>query len=254
MKNPNPDFPPLTLRQLELLEAIKADKEKLATLPPWDPETGTWVPESYETQERIDELSVKALRSGLLRGLPAESRRPDFLLVFDSRGECEEISPGFADFHPELPIWARDHLVEWIQRQRRRKEGRKNLRKTNIVGIETGMRPPINLSLMIRTLELRGAKMEEDPIGSAIANDPPLDTLTEMLNESQRMWADKMSDDAGEREATEKKLTRVRKEWGSWKSVIRQLVKEGLLPKIITPQAFRKRLNRLYPAIPWNKV
>ena len=141
MKNPTPDFPPLTLRQLELLEAIKADKEKLATLPPWDPETGTWVPESYETQERIDELSVKALRSGLLRGLPAESRRPGFLLVFDSTGEYAKVLPGAGDFHPELPIWAKDHLVEWIQQQRLRKEGRKTCEKPISWALKPGCAP-----------------------------------------------------------------------------------------------------------------
>ena len=40
MKNPTSDFPPLTPRQLELLEAIKAEKEKLRTLPQGTPKPG----------------------------------------------------------------------------------------------------------------------------------------------------------------------------------------------------------------------
>jgi hypothetical protein len=58
MKNPTPDFPPLTLRQLELLEAIKADKEKLRTLHQ-GPETETWVPEFYEIQKRMTIFPLK---------------------------------------------------------------------------------------------------------------------------------------------------------------------------------------------------
>jgi len=185
--NHAPDSPPLTLRQLELLEAIKAEKEKIKTLPPWDPKTGTWVPEFYEIQKRIDDLSVKALRSGVLRGRPAESRRPGFRLEFreiaDFPGELEMlVLPNAGDFHPELPRWAVNHFVEWIQLQRSlRKEGRETLRKTKIVGLETGMRRPKDLNLLTRVLELRGFELSK---------------------------------------VEEKKLIRVRKERGSWNWVM----------------------------------
>jgi hypothetical protein len=215
--NPTPDFPPLTPRQLELLETIKAEKEKLRNLQRWDPETGTWVPEFYEIQKRIDDLSVKALRSGLLRGLPAESRRPGFHLVFDSDGVCTRVLPRFGDFHPELPPWAEHHFVEWIRMLRfQREDAREILRGTKIVGIETGMRRPEDLTLLMRVMELRGSEEE--------------------------------------RNLTGKKGKRTRKERNSWDWVIGKLVKEGLLKREITHQALRKMLKNRYPDWPWEEV
>ena len=244
MKNPTPDFTPLTPRQLNLLEEIKAEKEKLRTLPPWDPQTGTWVPEFYEIQKRVDDLSVKALRSGLLKGLPAESRRPGFRLVFDSTGEYAKVLPGAGDFHPELPPWAENHFVEWIQMQRLREKGRETLRKTKIPGLETGMRCPTDMTLLIRVLELRGFEFEKEE-----------DPTAEKLERSGKIVTDEMLENARRQSRPEeKKRTRTRKERRSWDWVIKKLVEEGLLPKEITPQALKKRLKTSYPEWPWDEV
>ena len=265
MNNHIPDFPPLTLRQLELLEAIKADKEKLRTLPPWDPETGTWVPESYKIQERIDALSVKALASGLMKNRPAETRRPGFCLVFDSRGECAEISPGFADFHPDLPSWAKDHFFEWISMLRsgiRRPDARRILRKTKIVGIETGMKRPKDMTLLIRVQELRGYEAKDDPDKE---DGRMSDSMGEDLDESFRIVVtDEMLRNAREQsEIKEKKKKRTRKEDRPWWWVIKKLVEEGLVKKVKTPsgheknpspQAFKKMLKNRYPFHPWDET
>jgi hypothetical protein len=215
--NHTPDFSPLTPRQLALLEEIKAEKEKLRNLPPGDPETGTRVPDFYGISNRIDDLSVKALRSGLLRGRPAESRRHGFRLKLDSHGEYEDVLPGFGDFHPELPLWAVNHFVEWIQMLRlRRHDARDFLRATKIVGIETGMKRPEDLTLLARVLDLRGFE--------------------------------------GEGNLTEKQRKRTRKERNSWDWVIGKLVEEGLLPRKITHQALKKMLKNRYPEWPWEAV
>jgi hypothetical protein len=236
-----PDFPPLTPRQLELLEAIKAEKEKLKTLPPWDPKTGTWVPEFYETLKRIDTLSVKALASGLMKNRPAESRRPgEFIIEVPTCGgrlllDGEyEISPDFSDFHPDLPSWAKDHFIEWIRMLRsgiQRPDASKILRKTKIVGIETGMKRLKDMTFLKRVLELRGYAVTD-----------------EMLKQ---------------REAEKKKRTRTRKEDRPWWRVIKKLVEEGLLKKVKTPlghekppsvQAFKKMLKNHYPFHPWDET
>jgi hypothetical protein len=254
MKNPTPDFPPLTPRQIELLEAIKAEKEKIEILPPWDHKTGTWVPEFHEIQKRIDDLSVKALWSGLLRGLPAESRHPGFLLVFDPHGKYAKVLPGAGDFHPELPPWAEYHFVEWIQIQRLREKGRETLRKTKIPGLETGLRHPIDMTLMMRVLELRGFKEEDNAISFAMANEPPPDSLTEMLGKSQRVVTDEMLENARQSKITEKKRPRVRQERRSWNWVIKNLVEEGLLKRKISHQALKKLLKNRYPEWPWDEL
>lgn len=227
MKNSTPDFPPL---RLDLLAEIKAEKAKLRTLPPWDPKTGTWVPEFYEILKRIDDLSVKALRSGMLISRPAESRHPGkiFLDVPTLGGRLllngeYEISPGFADFHPDLPSWAKDHFIEWIRMLRsgiQRPDASKILRKTKIVGIETGMKRPIDMTFLIRVLELRGYDPDKE----------------------------KRTRKAGRQ---------------SWKRVIEKMVEEGLVKKVKTPsgheknpsvQAFKKMLKNRYSFHPWNET
>lgn len=266
MNNPTPDFSPITPRQLDLLEKIKADKEKLRTLPPGDPETGKWPPEFHEIQKRIDDLSVKALRSGLLRRLPGESRSSGFRLVFrEITGDSPEeekyemrILPGAGDFHPDLPPWAVNHFIDWIQMQRLREKGRETLRKTKIVGIETGMKRPRDLRLFFRVLELRGVEEKDGP---DLEDDQISDSLGEMLDKSLGLVVtEKM---LKQREAEEKKKTRIRKESQPWHRVIKKLVEEGLVEKVITPsgheknpsvQAFKKKLKNRYPHYPWDEV
>lgn len=269
MEDTHLDFPPLTSRQRLLLDKIKSLKEELEALPPWDPQTMTWVPECYEIQKKIDGLSVKALRSGLLRGLPAESRRPGFRFVFDSHGEYAKVLPGAGDFHPELPPWAENHFVEWVQLQSLRKEGRETLRETKIVGLETGMKRPKDGSEIKRwelirrsVLELRGAKDEEneddDEMSPAIANESPPYTLAEIqeeLRDRMRVTPEMLKNAKQQYKAcTEKKRKRTRKNSASWDMVIDKLVEEKLLTKKITHQAFRKSLEKHLPDTPWNKI
>jgi hypothetical protein len=170
MKNPTPNFLPLTTRQKELLETIKALKEEQKTLPPPDPKTLIQVPEFYKIQKEINELSVKALRSGLLRGRPAESRRPGFSLVFDSTGEYAEILPNFGDFHPALEPWALNHFIEWRKNlPLQRHDARDILRETGIISIEVGIKSLRDFEdikrwelIKRKVLELRGVE-EENP-------------------------------------------------------------------------------------------
>lgn len=274
MEDTYPDFPPLTARQRFLLDEIKSLKEELEALPPWDPKTGTWVPEFYEIQKKIDDLSVKALRSGLLRGLPAESRRPGFLLVFDSTGEYAKVLPGAGDFHPELPPWAENHFVEWLQIQRLRKEGRETLRETKVVGLETGMKRPKDFSeiecwelIRRRVLELRGTKDEEnevnevdddDDMSPAMANESPPYTLAEIqeeLRDRMRVTSEMIENAKQQYKAgTEKKRKRTRKNSAPWDSVIEKMVNEGLLTKKISHQAIKKMLKRRWPNYPWDEI
>jgi hypothetical protein len=243
MKNPTPDFPPFTRRQLDLLEEIKAAKEELRTLPSSDPKR------RLKIQRKIDDLSVKALRSGMLKGRPAESRRPGFCLVFDSHGKYAEVLPGFGDFHPDLPPWAKHHFIEWIRMLRlQRHDARDILRKTKIVGIETGVRSPEDVTLFLRFLELREFKEEEDLIVSALADASPLDPSVKVQKDTRLIPTNELS------EVKEKERKRTRKERRSLKWVIKKLVEEGLLPKEITPQALKKRLKTHYPEWPWEKV
>lgn len=274
MKNASPDFPPLTPRQLDLLEQVKAEKENLKTLSLGTPDTGIQVPELYEIQkrtERIDDLSAKALASGLMKGRPAESRHPGkfFLDVPTLGGRLllngeYEISPGFADFHPDLPSWAKDHFIEWIRMLRsggRRPDARKILRKTKIVGIETGMKRPIDMDFLIRVLELRGYKEKDDldKVDGRMS-----DSLGEDLDESLRIVVtDEMLRNAREQsEIKEKKKKRTRKEDRPWWWVIEKLVEEGLVEKVKTPsgeknpsvQAFKKMLKNRYSFHPWDET
>lgn len=268
MENPTPDFLPLTPRQKKLLETIKALKEKQKTLPPCDPKTLLQVPEFYEIQEDINKLSVKALRSGLLRGRPTESRRPGFRLVFDSTGEYAELLLGFGDFHPDLEPWALNHFIEWRRiLPLQRHDARDILRETGIISIETGIKSPIDFEdikrwefIKHRVLELRGVEEESEhddndlipAMSPALAIESPpytLDVLEEELQNRTRVTPEMLK-----KARTEKKGKRTRKNSATWDMVIDKLVEEKLLPTKITPQAFRKSLKKHLPDIPWEKV
>lgn len=254
MKNSTPDFSPLTPRQLDLLEKIKARNEKLETLFPSVLESGVGAPELAKTLNERDRHTVSLIRSGAIK------RGPDKLFSFppEARAWAKKKrldKPQIQHYyHPQLPTWAINHLEEWIQHQRLRKEGRKTLRKTKVVGLETGMRPPRDLRLLLRVLELRGYEEKEEPI--AIANEPPLDTLTEMLERSRRVIVtDEMLENAKRQsEVKEKKRTRTRKERRPWNWVIKKLVEEGLLPKEISHQALKERLKTNYADWPWDQI
>jgi hypothetical protein len=270
MKNTPYNFPPLSPNQIDLLEKIKAEKEKLRTLSPHDPIPGVGVPELEEINKKIDELSVKAVRSGLLRGLSAESRHPGFRLIFEeipgSLGEDEyemRVLPGAGDFHPDLPPWAVKHFIEWIQIQRLRKGGRKNLRKTKLVGLETGMKRPRDLKLFFRTVELRGV---EEKGGPEREDSPTPEAWDETLEKSRKLLVtEEMLRNAEEQHKAEekKRKSRIRKEIGSWNWVIKKLVEEGLVEKVKTQsgieknpsvQAFKKMLKNHYPYYPWDEI
>jgi len=234
MKAPTPDFPPFTERQRELLQELKSEINNLKALSPLDSKTGF-----LKIRKRIDELSVKVLRFAL-KPLPAESRLPGFYLeAHYHKGRLmyvdEEIKMGFGSFHPDLPTWAKDHFISWIQYHRAgllRHDGRAVLREAGIVGIETGMPgPPIDLEeierwalIKRRVLEIRGVELEVND------NDDPKNARIK-----------------GERKRT-------RKPSATWEMVIDNLVEEKLLPVQITPQAFKKTLKKHFPEFPWNKV
>jgi hypothetical protein len=230
MKTPTLDFPPLTPRQLDLLEELKAEIEKLATLSALDHE----VP---KINKKIDELSVKALRFAL-KNLPKESRRPGFVLEVPTLGGRllftgeYELRPGFANFHPDLPPWAKNHFVNWIREQRaglRRYDAREVLRETGIVGIETGMPgPPIGLEdierwelIKQRVLELRGVKKEESQD----------DDLQHLLQDRNRK---KITPVMLQKARIKKERKRTRKPSATWVIFIDKLVEEKLLPEIIS--------------------
>ena len=223
MKNSTPDCPPFTRRQLDRLEELKAEIEKRDALSALDPKV-------LKINKMIDELSVKALRF-TLKNIPKESLRPGkFLFVFNSTGEYAEIKPGFGDFHPDLPSWAKDHFIKWIMEQRAglwRYDARDVLRETGIVAIETGMKRPIDLAdiehwelIKRRVLEIRGVKEEE------------------ILKNAR----------------TKKKRKRTRKNSATLDMVIDKLVEEKLLPKKITHQAFKKSLKKHLPDYSWDEV
>jgi hypothetical protein len=273
MKNPTPDFPRLTKKQLALLEEIKAEKAKLRTLSPGDPKPGVGIPELEEIHKEIDDLSVRALRSGLLRRVPAGSRSSGlFRLLFDEGIKKEDgteeymvlLLPSAGDFHPELPPWAVEHFLDWIQRQRLQKEGREILRETKVVGLESGMKRTKDFSVIEcweiikwRFLELRGVKDEHGHMCSALVNEPPLNTLGEMLEKSQRIVVtnDMLMNARQQRKAEEKmRKSRTRKNSAPLDWVIEKLVEEGLLMKKISHQAFKIMLKRRWPDYPWDKV
>jgi hypothetical protein len=257
MKNPPPDFPPFTQRQLDLLEELRAEIEKLTALSALDPE----VP---KINKRIDELSVKALRFAL-KNLPKESRRPGFVLevpTFGGRllftGEYE-IKPGFGDFHQDLPPWAKNHFIEWIRYHRagfRRYDGREVLRETGIVGIETGMKPPISLEdierwelIKKRVLELRGVEQEGKQDNDLEHNDN--DDLQHWVENRNRI---KITPEMLKKACTKKETKRTRKIFTTWKMVIDKLVEDKLLPRKITSQAFKKGLKKHFSDYSWEKV
>ncbi len=200
----------------------------------------------------IDKYTISLIRSGAIK------RGPDKLFSFPPQAHAWAKKKGLDKpqiqhyYHPQLPTWAIKHLEEWIQHQQLREQGRKTLRKTKVVGLETGMRPPRDLRLLLRVLELRGYEEKEEPI--AIANEPPVDTLAEMLERSRRIVTDEMLENARRQsEVKQKKGTR-KAGRRSWEQVIKKLVKEGLLPKERTVQAFMKMLKNRYPDWPWDQI
>jgi hypothetical protein len=280
MKNPTTDCPPFTKRQLDQLEDLKAEIEKRDSLSASDPEFPKII---KRIDKRIDDLSVKALRFGLLKNLPAESRRPGFFLEIPTHGgrlprsgEYEiPTLPGFGEFHPDLPFWAKEHFVKWIRQLRsglRRYDAHDVLPETGIVGIETGMPgPPIELEdiehwelIKRRVLELRGvpkAENEDDDSGLIpavpIESKPPQGqappyTLTELQQELHGRM--KVAPAKAREARTKNERKRTRKNSATWDMVIDKLVDEKLLPKKITPQALRGCLKRHFPDFPWHMV
>lgn len=143
----------------------------------------------------------------------------------------------------------------------RRPDARKILRKTKIVGIETGMKHPIDMTFLLRVLELRGYEAKD---GHSKEDGGTSDSMGEALDESLSIVVtDEMLRNAREQsEIKEKKKKLIRKEFGSWKWVISKLVAEGLVKKVKTPsgeknpsvQAFKKMLKNRYSFHPWDET
>jgi hypothetical protein len=173
LKNSSNNFLTFTRRQLDLLDELREEIEKRGALSALDP----GMP---KINKRIDELSVKVLRFAF-KNLPKDSRRHgEFIIEVPTAGgrllpgkHQLEIKPAFGIFHPDLPLWAKDHFIRWIREHRAglwNYDARNVLRETGIVGIETGMMgPPKELAeierwerIKERVLELRKVKKEEE--------------------------------------------------------------------------------------------
>ncbi len=268
MKDSTPDFPPFDKRQLDRLEELKAEIEGRDAFSALDPEMP-------KINERIKDLSVIVARFAL-KNIPKESRRPGKFITevatYGGRlfpGEhwhnaYLEVKPGFAIFHPELPPWAKKYFVKWIQECRAGVWGpddREVLRKTGIVGIETGMKRPVDMTFLRRVLELRDYKGKDDPdkednhmsdsVGEDLDESFRIEVTDEMLRNARRQ---------GKVDVKEKKRTR--NENRPWWRVIEKLVKEGLVKKVKTPlgeknpsvQAFKKMLKNRYSFVPWDEI
>jgi len=260
MKNSTSDFPPLTPRQLDLLEELKVEIGKRDDLSALNPD----IP---KINKRIDGLSVVVLRFAF-KNIPKESRRPgEFIIEVPTYGgrllpgeHRLEIKPGFGIFRPDLPPWAENHFIKWVREHRagfRRYDGREVLRETGIVGIETGMSgPPIKLKFIKRwelikqrVLQLRCVKKQKTQNGDLEENEN--DDLHHWLQDRNRM---KITPAMVKNALIKKERKRTRKISATWDMVIDQLVKEQLLTRIITRQAFRNSLRKHFPDYPWNKV
>jgi hypothetical protein len=235
------DFPPLTARQVQLLEEIKGYKKALKDFHghPYEAQPE----EIKKTIPDIDSLTAKALRSGLVK-IEAD---------------------GLWDLHPELPPWAARHFDGWIRTQRAL-GARQRLREARI-GLEKGVKASLtknDLALLRRVLLLRNAREGDatDEIGSvadglSIPNFPlTLDKAIELVDEVRRgLPPEAIQRMIREIESQgEEEDKRVRKEKQTWKWVINRLVKEKFLDRPISRQGLKDKLKNLFPWIDWTKV
>lgn len=237
MKDSTPDFAPLRLKHKEILEKIeslKAECEGL-TFPEDKARTG-------QIHQEINALTVKAVRF-LVKNVPGADRSKGLFRLcikkYLAGYQTWEIT--LADclrLHPMAPKWFPQHLWEWREMQRLQAHGREPLRETGIVGLEAGIRKPIDMTLAIRVLELRGAENEGD---GAEEISPAVEDA--MLQNAKPQF-----------QALPERKKRIRKERRTWEWVIKQLVQEGLLPKEITRQALKDRLKNIFTDYPWEEV
>jgi hypothetical protein len=171
-----PDFSPLTQRDLNLLEELKAKKNNLQALSEINPEFD----EKLRTiKKEIDDISVKLLRSGAIKRGPDKLYHfPPEALAWAKKKKLDKPQIQHS-YHPQLPDWAKEHLAEWIQMQRLRENGRETIRRTGVIGLETGMKRPRDLKLFFRVLELRDVKETDD---SDLQDDHIPDSFGEALD------------------------------------------------------------------------
>ncbi len=214
MNPTTPDFPPLTLRQQKLLEEIEGLKKTLADF------QGALIenqPSEIEnTQPDIQDLTVKAARSGLVKR--------------DSDGNWH--------VHPGLPPWAQKHFSELVLS--RHGYGRKLLRKARI-GLEDRLKGPLSLEqleLKNEVLRLRGVK-EEDVSGEF---GPVVQPEQKDIEQRKRVRKERRSWRQVIRQLVEKQLR------GQSMTTPKKLK----IPK--TPLGLKKMLKRLFSHIDWDKV
>lgn len=219
MKVLTTDFPPFTERQQELLEELKAAVDL------------------KNRKKEIDDISVKVARFAL-KPLPKESRYNGLVLEVPTcggrlvSGECK-IKLGFADFHPDLPLWAKNHFIKWVLSHRTgfsKSYSRMVLRETGLVGIETGMPGEPEKLEDIERWELIKQKVLE--LRSVKENDIKRVDHQHYLQDRKR----------------------IKKPSATWTMVIDKLTDEKLLPRKITRQAFKKLLKIHFPYFHWDKV
>lgn len=176
-------------------------------------------------------------------------------------------------FHPELPRWAVAYFSNILETYRAL--GQKEYLKR--VGLAEGVLPSIPIGrdqeLLERVLVLRGCQ----PLVAESLSDPSEETENtdqaktvieiidelrlkrrvrsfEQIREYSRKIEERIRLDKALRSSSKQQAPRVRKAKGAWRQVIRILVKEGLMERPISHQAFKKMLKKKFPWIEWDKL
>jgi hypothetical protein len=143
MGNPAVQFPPLTTNQKYLLEEIEYSLNELKVFNGRPLPLGPDLLRFEQIRNTLDDLTPKALRSGLIKQDPN----------------------GILYLHPELPSWAKSYFKEWFLTHRAL--GARTLLRSARIGLERGVKRPYSLKqleLKDEVLRLRNVR-EEDVIG-----------------------------------------------------------------------------------------
>jgi hypothetical protein len=236
MKDTVSDPPPLSPHQDELLEGIKYCIEQIQIELQRLPTS----PQLLRLRRDIDNLTVKAIRSLLWRvpgkkGFPGLSLR--VIKDIESGGEDDYqflLEPGDdIKYHPRLPLWALHHFCNWIMDKRFLPSNDDiNLLAKCKMGLETGLKLPLDYDLLERVLRFRGFDMHSEKDLKKIRK-------IEGINKSKRGRPKKQ----------------VRKEGNSWDQIasrLGKLAEEGSLPT--TGEGLKIMLQNMFPEIDFDKV
>jgi hypothetical protein len=197
MDNSAPDSLRLSPKQDELLEEIKFYKEKiqkeLQRLPTRPPDNlyltelavyygGPEFSRLRKLRQERDNLTVKAIRS-FFRRVSGQKGYPGMYMKFieDKEGNYEvTYVPGESiQYHPGLPRWALDYFCLWIHEKRCIRNDRDYYLLTDCkMGLETGLKPPKDLTLLEKVLLARGLDYSEKVIEKLTRYQPLSKKLT----------------------------------------------------------------------------